>query len=309
MPRHAGLPRQPAADPACSTTRSRMLDETGAAPEDVDRALRAGAGWPMGPLALIDLIGLDVQVHAAEALWQAHREERLAPPARLRADGRGRAPGPQGRPRLLRLRASRAGGLDRRRSSRSFYSRRTACGTLLPIMGPCDASRPSSSWSCVVLLALPVGASARAPGLARVEGNGDLDFTTKTRRAALRRGRGRPRASGPAGARRRASSPAPTRAPCARCAMRRKIRGSNTYEWRLFAPVRVFILGAQLPPVHRRRRRALHGRHHRHGHARRAGPGRADGRCRRRAAALRRLHGRRRRAADRGRDVPARRLP
>ena len=62
---------------------ARMLDETGAAPEDVDRALKAGAGWPMGPLALIDLIGIDVHVHAAEALWQAHREERLAPPARL----------------------------------------------------------------------------------------------------------------------------------------------------------------------------------------------------------------------------------
>ena len=62
---------------------ARMLDETGAAPEDVDRALRAGAGWPMGPLALIDLIGIDVHVHAAEALWQAHREQRMAPPARL----------------------------------------------------------------------------------------------------------------------------------------------------------------------------------------------------------------------------------
>jgi 3-hydroxybutyryl-CoA dehydrogenase len=62
----------------------RMLEQTGASPEDVDRALRAGAGWPMGPLALIDLIGVDVQVHAAEALWDAHREERLAPPARLR---------------------------------------------------------------------------------------------------------------------------------------------------------------------------------------------------------------------------------
>jgi 3-hydroxybutyryl-CoA dehydrogenase len=61
----------------------RMLDETAAPPEDVDRALKAGAGWPMGPLALIDLIGLDVHAHAAEALWQAHREERMAPPARL----------------------------------------------------------------------------------------------------------------------------------------------------------------------------------------------------------------------------------
>jgi 3-hydroxybutyryl-CoA dehydrogenase len=43
----------------------------------------AGANWPMGPLALIDLIGVDVQVHVSEALWQAFREPRFAPPPRL----------------------------------------------------------------------------------------------------------------------------------------------------------------------------------------------------------------------------------
>ena len=62
----------------------RTLEETGVEPDDVDRAMRFGAGWPMGPLALVDLIGVDVQVHASEALWDAHRESRFAPPARLR---------------------------------------------------------------------------------------------------------------------------------------------------------------------------------------------------------------------------------
>lgn len=61
----------------------RAYEETGVRPEDIDTAMKAGAGWPMGPLALIDLVGVDVQVHASEALWQAHREDRLAPPARL----------------------------------------------------------------------------------------------------------------------------------------------------------------------------------------------------------------------------------
>jgi 3-hydroxybutyryl-CoA dehydrogenase len=61
----------------------RALDETGASVEDLDRAMTLGAGWPMGPLALLDLVGLDVHVHAAEALFEATREPRMAPPPRL----------------------------------------------------------------------------------------------------------------------------------------------------------------------------------------------------------------------------------
>ena len=61
----------------------RILDETGVSPEDLDRAMRFGANWPIGPCALVDLVGVDVHVHAAEALWQALREPRMAPPPRL----------------------------------------------------------------------------------------------------------------------------------------------------------------------------------------------------------------------------------
>jgi 3-hydroxybutyryl-CoA dehydrogenase len=61
----------------------RVLDETGVAPDDVDRAMRFGANWPIGPCALIDLIGVDVHVHASEALHAALGEERMAPPRRL----------------------------------------------------------------------------------------------------------------------------------------------------------------------------------------------------------------------------------
>ena len=42
-----------------------------------------GAGWPMGPCELIDLIGIDVHVHAAEALWEKLREPRMVAPPRL----------------------------------------------------------------------------------------------------------------------------------------------------------------------------------------------------------------------------------
>jgi 3-hydroxybutyryl-CoA dehydrogenase len=61
----------------------RVLDEARVAPDDVDRAMRFGANWPIGPCALIDLIGVDVHVHASKALHAALGEERMAPPRRL----------------------------------------------------------------------------------------------------------------------------------------------------------------------------------------------------------------------------------
>ncbi|MDX6475909.1 MAG: 3-hydroxybutyryl-CoA dehydrogenase [Gaiellaceae bacterium] len=61
----------------------RVLDEAGVTPEDLDAGMRHGAGWPMGPCALLDLVGSDVHVHASEALYEKLREPRMAPPARL----------------------------------------------------------------------------------------------------------------------------------------------------------------------------------------------------------------------------------
>ena len=61
----------------------RVLDEAGVTPEDLDKAMTNGAGWPMGPCALVDLVGIDVHVHASEALYDKLREERMAPPRRL----------------------------------------------------------------------------------------------------------------------------------------------------------------------------------------------------------------------------------
>ena len=52
-------------------------------PADLDAGMKHGAGWPMGPCELVDLVGIDVHVHASEALWEKLREPRMAPPARL----------------------------------------------------------------------------------------------------------------------------------------------------------------------------------------------------------------------------------
>jgi 3-hydroxybutyryl-CoA dehydrogenase len=61
----------------------RALDEAGVESEEMDKAMTNGAGWPMGPCALIDLIGIDVHVHAAEALHAKLGEDRISPPERL----------------------------------------------------------------------------------------------------------------------------------------------------------------------------------------------------------------------------------
>ncbi len=69
----------------------RVLDEAGVSPEDLDKAMTNGVGWPMGPCALIDLIGIDIHVHASEALLDSLGEPRMGPPARLvamQADGK-----------------------------------------------------------------------------------------------------------------------------------------------------------------------------------------------------------------------------
>ena len=61
----------------------RVLDEARVTPEDLDKGMKHGAGWPLGPCELLDLIGVDIHVRASEALHAALREPRMAPPERL----------------------------------------------------------------------------------------------------------------------------------------------------------------------------------------------------------------------------------
>jgi 3-hydroxybutyryl-CoA dehydrogenase len=80
----------------------RVLDEARVSPVDLDTAMTAGAGWPMGPCTLVDLVGIDVHVHASEALYEKLREPRMAPP-----------------PRIV---AMKNAGLLGRKSGRGFYA-------------------------------------------------------------------------------------------------------------------------------------------------------------------------------------------
>jgi 3-hydroxybutyryl-CoA dehydrogenase len=49
----------------------RLLEETGMDAQDIDTCMKLGAGHPMGPLALLDLVGLDVSKAIGEAIGEA----------------------------------------------------------------------------------------------------------------------------------------------------------------------------------------------------------------------------------------------
>jgi 3-hydroxybutyryl-CoA dehydrogenase len=68
---------------------------------DIDRGMQLGCGHPMGPLALLDFVGLDTVVRIAEIMFEEFREPRLAPPPLLR--------------RMV------TAGLHGRKSGRGFY--------------------------------------------------------------------------------------------------------------------------------------------------------------------------------------------
>ncbi|GAB1515338.1 3-hydroxyacyl-CoA dehydrogenase family protein [Actinophytocola sp. KF-1] len=61
----------------------RMLEEGVASAEDIDTGMRLGYGWPMGPLRLTDLVGLDVRLSIAEHLTR-ELGPRFTPPELLR---------------------------------------------------------------------------------------------------------------------------------------------------------------------------------------------------------------------------------
>jgi 3-hydroxybutyryl-CoA dehydrogenase len=62
---------------------ARALERGVASTPDLDRAMQLGCGHPMGPLTLLDYIGLDTVVRIAEIMFDAYREPRYAAPPLL----------------------------------------------------------------------------------------------------------------------------------------------------------------------------------------------------------------------------------
>ena len=56
----------------------RMLENGTASRDDIDAAMKGGCGFPMGPLALLDLVGLDTSVAILDALYAEFRDPNYA---------------------------------------------------------------------------------------------------------------------------------------------------------------------------------------------------------------------------------------
>ncbi len=56
----------------------RLLEQGVATRQDIDEAMKGGCGFPMGPFALLDLVGLDTSVAILDALYAEHRDPNYA---------------------------------------------------------------------------------------------------------------------------------------------------------------------------------------------------------------------------------------
>jgi 3-hydroxybutyryl-CoA dehydrogenase len=62
----------------------RMLENGTASRDDIDEAMKGGCNFPMGPLALLDLVGLDTSLSILDALYDEFRDPNYAAVPRLR---------------------------------------------------------------------------------------------------------------------------------------------------------------------------------------------------------------------------------
>lgn len=62
----------------------RMYEHGMASMEDIDTGMKLGCGYPMGPFELLDYVGLDTTLWAAEAIYKEFPDEAYAPPTLLR---------------------------------------------------------------------------------------------------------------------------------------------------------------------------------------------------------------------------------
>lgn len=62
----------------------RAVEEGVGSIEDIDKAMQLGCGYPMGPLTLLDFVGLDTTFYIANIMFDEYREKRFAPPPLLK---------------------------------------------------------------------------------------------------------------------------------------------------------------------------------------------------------------------------------
>jgi len=141
-----------------------MVEDGYATREDVDAAMQLGAGHPMGPLALMDLIGLDSANSIMERMYEQFRDVRYAP-----------------RPLVRQLLAA---GFKGRKSGRGFYPYTAANSPEVVVDhrrgGPdpgVDAAGVVTGWRTVGVL----GTGTMAAGIAEVCAKAGLEVVLRGR--------------------------------------------------------------------------------------------------------------------------------
>jgi 3-hydroxybutyryl-CoA dehydrogenase len=62
----------------------RALEEGVGGVEDIDKGMKLGCGYPMGPFTLLDFVGLETTYYIANIMFEEFREKRFAPPPLLK---------------------------------------------------------------------------------------------------------------------------------------------------------------------------------------------------------------------------------
>ncbi|MGH3847084.1 MAG: 3-hydroxyacyl-CoA dehydrogenase family protein, partial [Pseudonocardiaceae bacterium] len=140
---------------------ARMFEQRYATREDLDAAMRYGCGYPMGPLALLDLIGLDTAYEILDALYRQSRDRLHAP--------------------VPILKQMITAGLLGRKSGRGFY---TYAGQDSSTVVP-DAATPSGEESGVQTRPIGtvgvVGTGTMATGIVEVLAKGGHEVIVRGR--------------------------------------------------------------------------------------------------------------------------------
>ena len=145
----------------------RMLEAGFASREDIDSAMQLGCGHPMGPLALLDLIGLDSAYEICEALWREWRDDQDAP-----------AP-------LLKQYV--VAGYLGRKSGQGFYRYEAPESPVVVDAAPADAAAASTDIATVGV----VGTGLMASGIAQVVAASGADVVLRGRsEAAIKKSKG-----------------------------------------------------------------------------------------------------------------------
>ena len=87
----------------------RLLEQGVASDEGIDAAMKGGCGFPMGPFALLDLVGLDTSLAILDALYEEFRDPNYAAVPLLRRMVTAGQLGPQDQARASTTTAARRG--------------------------------------------------------------------------------------------------------------------------------------------------------------------------------------------------------